>query len=158
MNKRALLKKILVQLELEVESYFKAAKAAHSEATDEQNKAENKYDTRGLEAAYLAGAQARQAAECRQAIEAFQKLPLKDFTSGAIDLSALVEVNARGETHWFFVGPCKGGLEVRQNGKEIMVLTPQAPLGQQLIGRKAGDQFKWGEGSSATEYKIVCVI
>ena len=39
----------------------KAARASHAEATHESSKAENKYDTRGLEAAYLAGGQARQA-------------------------------------------------------------------------------------------------
>ena len=32
----------------------------HADASDEQNKAEDKYDTRGLETAYLASSQARQ--------------------------------------------------------------------------------------------------
>jgi len=157
MNKRALVRKIIAQLEAEVESYLKAAKAAHSEATHEQNKPENKYDTRGLEAAYLAGAQARQAADARQAIEKFEKLVLKDFPATPIDLSALVEVETRGEQSYFFVGPCKGGLELRHSGREILVLTPQAPLGQQLVGRKAGDSFKWGEGAAAAEYRIISV-
>lgn len=158
MNKRALVKKILAQIEAEVESYAKAAKAAHAEATHEQNKAENKYDTRGLEAAYLAGAQSRQAAVAQQAIEDFTKLALKDFTKAdAIDLTALVELESKGERSVFFIGPCKGGLEIQQNGREVLVLTPQAPLGQQLIGRKQGDRFKWGEGRFATDYQIVWV-
>ena len=158
MNKRALVKKILAQLKAELESYAKAAKAAHAEATDPQSKAENKYDTRGLEAAYLAGAQSRQAAEAQLAIEKFEKLVLKDLSaSNPIDLSAIVEVETRGERNFFFIGPCKGGLEVQQNGKEFLILTPQAPLGQQLIGRKAGDSFKWGHGAAAAEYRIISV-
>ena len=32
-----------------------------------------------------------------------------------------------------------------------------APLGQRLIGRKAGDLFKWGDGAAAAEYRIVSV-
>ena len=60
MNKRALVKKIIAQLQKELESYTRAARTAHAEATDPQNKAENKYDTRGLESAYLASAQSRQ--------------------------------------------------------------------------------------------------
>jgi transcription elongation GreA/GreB family factor len=157
-NKRALLKKILAQLQAELESYAKAAKAAHAEATDPQSKAENKYDTRGLEAAYLAGAQSRQAAEAQLAIEKFEKLVLKDFSaSNAIDLSAIVEIEMHGERNFFFIGPCKGGLEVQQNGREFLILTPQAPLGQQLIGRKAGDSFKWGDGAAAAEYRIISV-
>ena len=158
MNKRALVRKILAQLRAELESYAKAAKAAHAEATDPQSKAENKYDTRGLEASYLAGAQSRQAAEAQLAIEKFERLALKDFSAAnAIDLSALVEVETRGERSFFFIGPCKGGLEVQQNGREVLILTPQAPLGQQLIGRKAGDRFKWGAGAGATDYCIVSV-
>ena len=158
MNKRALLKKIIAQLHEELESYARAARAAHAEATDPQNKAENKYDTRGLEAAYLAGAQSRQAAETQTAIEAFEKLVLKDFKpADLIDLAAFVEVETRGEKMYFFVAPCKGGLEVQHNGKEVIVITPQAPLGQQLVGRKSGDRFKWGAGASAVEYRILAV-
>ncbi len=158
MNKRSLVKKILSALRDELESYSRAARSAQAEATHEQNKAENKYDTRGLEAAYLAGAQSRQAAETQSAIESFEKLLLKDFSAGdPIDIAALVEVETRSERIRFFVGPSKGGLEVMQGGREILVLTPQAPLGQQLIGRKAGDRFKWGAGAAAVEYRIVAV-
>jgi transcription elongation GreA/GreB family factor len=157
-NKRALVKKIVAQLQAELESYARAARAAHAEATDPQSKAENKYDTRGLEAAYLAGAQSRQAADTQNAIEAFEKLAVRDFKPGeAIDLSALVEVESRGERSHFFIGPCKGGLEITQSGKEVLVLTPQAPLGEQLVGRKSGERFKWGAGPAATEYKILAV-
>ena len=158
MNKRALVQKILALLQDEIASYAKAAKAAHAEATHEQNKAENKYDTRGLEAAYLAGAQSRQAAEVQTAMEAFEKLTLKTFQpADPIELTALVEVEARGERSLFFIGPAKGGLEVPQRGQEVLVLTPQAPLGRQLLGRKTGDRFKWGAGTGAVEYKIVSV-
>ena len=159
MNKRSLLKKILSELRDELESYSRAARSAQAEATHEQNKAENKYDTRGLEAAYLAGAQSRQAAETQNAIESFEKLPLREFAATEpIDLSALVEVETGSERSCFFVGPCKGGLEINQGGREVLVLTPQAPLGAQLVGRRAGDRFKWGAGSSAVEYRILSVI
>ena len=57
MNKRAIIKKIVAKLTSELEVYFRAAQFARAEATHEQNKAENKYDTRGLEASYLARGQ-----------------------------------------------------------------------------------------------------
>lgn len=158
MNKSALVKKLIAQLHQEMESYARAARAAHAEATDPQNKAENKYDTRGLESAYLASAQSRQAADTQSAIESFEKLVLKTFKAADfIDLTAFVEVESRGESMFFFVGPCKGGLEVQHGGKEVVVITPQAPLGQQLVGRKTGDRFKWGTGASALEYRILTV-
>ena len=53
----------------------KAARASHEEATHESSKAESKYDTRGLEAAYLAGGQARQAKEIMDSIKAYEAWP-----------------------------------------------------------------------------------
>ena len=98
MNKRALLKKILAQLTGELEVYFRAANAAHAEATHEQNKAENKYDTRGLEASYLAHGQSKQAQETKAAIAAFEMLDARKFGVGEpIDLGALVELGASSE-------------------------------------------------------------
>jgi hypothetical protein len=62
MNKCALLKKIVAKLTSELEVYFRAAQASRAEATHEQSKAESKYDTRGLEASYLARGQSKQIA------------------------------------------------------------------------------------------------
>ena len=111
-NKSALIKKVIQQLASELELYHKAARAAHAEATHEQSKAENKYDTRGLEASYLARGQSRQAAEIIQAIEQFERLPAKSFSeTDAIDLSALVELQSNSERFFYFIGPRAGGTE-----------------------------------------------
>ena len=59
MNKTQLLKQIVSCLSESLGILEKAARASHEEATHESSKAESKYDTRGLEAAYLAGGQAR---------------------------------------------------------------------------------------------------
>ena len=91
MNKRSLLKAIIKQLQAELQTFRRAAKSARAEATDEQSRAENKYDTRGLEASYLAAGQARQVAELETAITAFEALSERKFAPGeAIGLGALV--------------------------------------------------------------------
>ncbi|HKQ38576.1 MAG TPA: GreA/GreB family elongation factor [Verrucomicrobiae bacterium] len=147
MNKRELVNKVIEQLTAEVEGLFRAARAAHAEATHEQSKAEDKYDTRGLEASYLARGQSRQAAEIGQAIAEFQALPLRDFKlQDPIDLGAFVELNGKRDKSYYFIGPRAGGTEVVQDGKEIMVITPQSPLGQQLLGKKKGDRIKLEAG------------
>src|SRR5687768_8190463 len=114
-----------------MELLFKAARAAHAEATHEQSKAEDKYDTRGLEASYLARGQSRQAGEIEQAIAQFEALPLRDFApNDAIDVGAVVELQGKREKSFYFLGPRGGGTEVQHEGKEIVVITPQSPLGQ----------------------------
>ena len=87
MNKAILIQHIVEKLTVDISLYLKAASAARAEATHEQSKAENKYDTRGLEASYLA-------------------------------------------------------TEVTVEGQEVMVITPQSPLGRQLIGHRQGDSVK----------------
>jgi transcription elongation GreA/GreB family factor len=157
-NKTIIIKKIVTQLAAELESYGKAARAAHAEATHEQSKAENKYDTRGLEAAYLARGQSKQMAEAAQAMEQFGKMPLKKFgPRDPIDLSALVELNGNGEQSFYLIGPKAGGTEVVHEKKTIMVLTPQSPLGEKLVGQKQGEDVQMQFGPAVETYRIVSV-
>jgi len=140
MNKRAILKKIIAKLVGELEIYFRAAQFSRAEATHESSKAESKYDTRGLEASYLARGQSKQAAELEAAIAEFEKLPAKKFANDeAIGIGALVELENGGENFFYFIGPRAGGTEVLHDRKEILVITPQSPLGEQLMGKISGD-------------------
>ena len=148
-NKTALVQKIIAQLTAELEASIQSARAAHAEATDEQSKAENKYDTRGLEASYLAKGQSRHAAETRDAIAQFSSMDLWGFKeTHAIDLGALVELETKTGRMLYFLGPRAGGTEVVMEGKEVWVITPQSPLGQQLLGKKQGDQIAGRNGPS----------
>ena len=140
MNKRLIIKKITAALTGELELYVRAAEYARAEATHEQNKAEHKYDTRGLEASYLARGESRQAADLEAAIAEFEKLNLRPFAAGEpIGLGALVELELGGEKSFYFIGPRAGGTEVAQDRIEILVITPQSPLGEQLMGKKQGE-------------------
>jgi len=155
LDKRALIQAIVAQLSGELESYARSARATHEEATHEQSKAENKYDTRGLEASYLAQGQSRQAAEIVQAVKQFETLDPKDFgKDDPIDVGALVELESGAERLFYFIGPRAGGVEILQERKQIVVMTPQAPMGRELIGRKKGDRFEFAQGKSRTPYLI----
>jgi transcription elongation GreA/GreB family factor len=157
-NKRSLIKKITAKLAGELELYFRAAQFARAEATHEQNKAENKYDTRGLEASYLARGQSRQAAEIEAAITEFEKLNVRPFAPGeAIGLGALVELEHHGEKSLYFLGPRAGGTEIIHDKKEILVITPQSPLGEQLLGKKQGERPELNIGGTRQPANIVSV-
>jgi len=158
LNKPILVQQIIAHLAGELELYGKAARAAHAEATHEQSKAENKYDTRGLEASYLAHGQARQAAEVSQAIQQFESLELRAFGAhDPVDLGALVELETRGEHSFYFIGPRAGGTELVLQGKTVLVLTPPSPLGRQLVGKRPGDRLRIELGGGRNEYRVVAV-
>ena len=158
MNKADLLKKIVRKLTESLDLLQKAARASHAEATHESSKAENKYDTRGLEAAYLAGGQARQAKEILDSLALYEKLAAKDFAPDApVDLTALVELEVDGTATTFFIGPRSGGLEIECQRQEITVITPQSPLGQNLMGKKAGHRWTAKVGRTTVKYHIASV-
>jgi transcription elongation GreA/GreB family factor len=158
MNKRAIIKKIIARLTDELEIYFRAAQFSRAEATHESNKPENKYDTRGLEASYLARGQSKQAAEIEAAIAEFEKLGAKKFAAGdAIAVGALVELEHGGEKSIYFFGPRAGGTEILHDQKEILVITPQSPLGEQLFGKKSGDALELILGGTKQSARILKV-
>jgi transcription elongation GreA/GreB family factor len=157
-NKRAIIKKIVARLTDELQVYFRAAQFSRAEATHESSKAESKYDTRGLEASYLARGQSRQAAEIEAAIAEFEKLPVKKFgADDPIGIGALVELENGEENFFYFIGPRAGGTEVLHDQKEILVITPQSPLGEQLMGKKSGDQPQLTLGDTRKAAKIISV-
>jgi transcription elongation GreA/GreB family factor len=158
MNKRAIIKKIIARLTDELEIYFRAAKFSRAEATHESSKAESKYDTRGLEASYLARGQSKQAAEIEAAIAEFEKLPVRKFDADEpINLGALVELENGGENLFYFIGPRAGGTEILHDQKEILVITPQSPLSEQLLGKKSGDKLQLKLGGVNQPSRIVVV-
>jgi transcription elongation GreA/GreB family factor len=158
MNKAQLVGQVVARLSQSLGLLEKAARASHAEATHESSKAENKYDTRGLEAAYLARGQSRQAKEILDSIKVYETLSTREFGPGEpIDLTALVELEMDGARSTFFIGPRNGGLEIEFGGEEITIITPQSPLGENLMGKKANQRWKAKVGGSVLAYHIISV-
>lgn len=158
MNKSLLIKKIIAELTAQLERYAGAASTARAEAIDEENQAEDKYDTRGLEASYLAAGQSRQMAETAAALQKFGTLTATRVPAGApVDVGALVELKTRRASSVYFIGPCAGGTEVVHEKQTVLVLTPQSPLGAQLMGRRQGERMKIKIGGLVDEYTIASV-
>ena len=139
MDKETVLEKIIDSLQSELETYIRAAKFSHAEATAEENRAENKYDTRGLEASYLAAGQANKVVELEAAISSFGELKDKPANE-SVEIGALVEIAQKGSAELYYIGPTAGGTEVEIDGAEILIITPESPLGRQLTGLEAGQK------------------
>lgn len=156
MNKGQILKTLLLQLEQLFDDLKASAQEARDAATNEESKAENKYDTRGLEASYLAGAQAERAVKLVEAITHLKKIELLSFNQGdQIKVSALTELETdKGENRYFFILPHGGGNKITHENKEVRIITPTSPLGSKLIGKFEGDSFKLKTKSETIEYEI----
>ena len=127
-------------LRSEFDTLQSTSQRTRAAGNDAESKAEGKYDTRSTEDNYLADGLPRQAHGAAQAGAAYE-----DFTpplfgpDSRIDLGALVQLAFPDQTHWFFLGPAGGGIDVICDGMSVTVLTPESPLGRQLMGLKAGD-------------------
>lgn len=147
MKKSEILRQIIAALEAELNALTRAANDAFAAATDPDSKAENKYDTRNLEASYVARGQAKRVVELQEAVHAFEALPVKASEVGA--MGALMRLEApEGVTH-YFLGPAAGGTETTHEGMEVVVITLASPLGQKLAGRKEGESIPLRPGVTA---------
>ena len=158
--KKTEIKDLIIQtLTKDFEALVATANEAKDAATNPESKAENKYDTRGLEASYLAGAQAKRADELRTVIDKLGKLAIDDSVKRPIELTSLVEVeDHEGKQKIFFILPYGGGTKLSYKNKEIFVISAVSPVGKSLLGLDVGDEFKTKINDTLTEYEILSVI
>lgn len=129
MDKKQLVEQLRIILAQELDVLQRAAEAARDAATHAEAKPENKYDTRGLEASYLAGAQAERAEALRRDLQILANLTLRTFTEGdRVAATALVTVERDGDTAHYFVMPVGGGSRLASPEGPVTVVTPQSPL------------------------------
>ncbi|MCG8673405.1 MAG: transcription elongation factor GreAB [Pseudomonadales bacterium] len=148
MNKTVLIKEILKHLNEEYQSAIKAADLAHNTATHSESVAENKYDTFGLEASYLAHGQSERAEQLALEVQKLEALHLRDYTDkDAISIGALIELEKdEGETNWFFLLPAAGGFKLNHEEQVISVVTPASPLGSALMHSHMDDEVRLQQG------------
>lgn len=158
MNKQNLIQKIVEHLETELVALKEAAMATYEAATNEESKPENEYDTRGLEASYLAGAQAKRVGDIEELIFIYKDLKVRDFAANeAIASTALVEVSLNGKKSMVFIMSKGGGTMLQIDGMPVQILTPSSPLGEALLGLKVGDTAIVETGDKVREYDIVSI-
>src|SRR3954470_17376578 len=141
-DKSLLQQQVLERLAEDLLQAEQAARAAHEVATHEENVAENKYDTLGLEAAYLASGQARRAETIRQAMASWRRFrPSPYDASKGIQLGALVcLVDSDGKQQQLFLGPDGGSMKLMSGAQLVQVISIEAPLSRAMLGKFAGDE------------------
>lgn len=147
---------ILAQLSADLEIQLRAAHLARDEAISDESKAENKYDTRAQEAAYLAQGQARQAGEIIENISAFRNLPAPPVAPPAA-LGHVLRLASGNRLIDYVLGPRAGGLEIQLDSRTVTVVTLTSPLGRQLLGSRVGDTVSLPGRVKATAYTVMAI-
>ncbi|MDV5169627.1 transcription elongation factor [Photobacterium rosenbergii] len=147
---------ILDDLQQAYQGAMHAADQAHSAATDDQSVAETQYDTLAIEAAYLAHGQSQRVAECLADINAYDQL--KTSLPKALDevvLGCLLHLLDEDDNEkWIFFGPAAGGIKLKLENHEVVVVTPSSPLGEALLGLTLGEEAEVHIGGKVVFYEV----
>jgi hypothetical protein len=157
MDKSQLWEALLRHLEEELNATTAASKDAADYATNEESRAESKWDTQGLEASYLAAGQATHA---RELVAALQQVrgDKANLTAAhrTAEIGALVCCELNGFRDWYFLVRSQGGIEITAgDGTPVTTLTLGTPLGAQLRGKSAGSAVLFPNGSKGRIVEIL---
>jgi transcription elongation GreA/GreB family factor len=158
MDKRRLLTGFLAQLEEELVGLRKAMLSTQDAATNAESKPENQYDTRALEASYLAGAQAKRIAELEEVANVFRAAALAEpVLSQSVAPLALVSLKTDGKPSKVLIMPKGGGMTCRLDGLSVQIVTPSSALGEAIVGMRKGDVTEFENGPVTRQVEITAI-
>jgi len=133
---------VIIKLESDLAGLKKAAAETRSVSSDDENKQEGKYDTRSIEASYLAEAQAEQATQIEESIFKLQNLIIPEEPDTAILGSIVILTDAEDNDLQFFLLPSGGGVSLEYEDQPLTVITPESPIGEKIITKALLDHIE----------------
>ncbi len=154
---KGLIKEQLIDaLETKILAAKKAYEESKSYAQEDDLKSESKWDTRSIEASYLASAQEKRVRELEQDLRLLKSLDIRGFEPDEeITVGAIVKLEEQDKL--YFITPVTGGQTFKIRGHEIQIISTKSPMGQALLGLMEGDDFKFESPSGSIEYLIESV-
>lgn len=154
-DKKKILEKLIENLKAELVEVENAAQSARDLATADDLKSEGKYDTRAIEASYLASAQLKRVDEIKTDIQMLEDIEVVPTTKIQMGSLALIEYN--GTQRYYFLTSTSGGTIVTVDGHTILVISVFSPLGNGALGLLAGESFEVETPKEMRTYTIVQV-
>ncbi|MEI8347420.1 MAG: GreA/GreB family elongation factor [Pseudomonadota bacterium] len=157
MNKSEIFQLVKKQMQDDLDVAVQELAHSREVATSTENKADED-DAGNLEASYLESAQSKRLLEIKNGLGILNGLKIREFKAkDLITVTALVKLTWDKKEFYYFILPESGGLKIDYRNKEIMLITPQSPLGRELLGKKIGETIEVGTPNSTREYEIKAV-
>lgn len=154
--KSALLDELLQKARAELVDLTRAALETKNFATDQEFKQESKYDTRALEASYLASAEAKRVEELKLEIQILEEVILDASERlGEISIGALVELSHNERKMLYFLIPTAGGTLMKVGDDSVVVVSVFSPIGDGMLGMKTGESFEVETPKETRTYEIL---
>lgn len=155
--KKEILNHLKEQLQNELEKAKSAYDTTHKHATDSEMKADDKYDTRSIEAGYLAGAQKKRVEELELEIQLIDEVNL-DHVNDKVAVGSLVTLNFNNQDRRYFISSTSGGSMIKIKDEVVLVISAFSPIGSEVIGLKVGDSFEVEIKEQQREYEVTEIL
>jgi len=156
---------VLTDINAQLDTSEQAASSAHSQATHIESVAESRYDTLGLEQAYLAHGQSVRALELTADIQRIKQLQvqltpeLAENSAQGIKIGAVVQLESSVKpekiAEYFFILPISGGALINYRGQAVRLISDKSPLGRGLLTKNVDDQVVIVIPGKNIEYDII---
>jgi len=153
LNKKLILDTLIENLKKELSEVESAANSTRDLATADDLKSEGKYDTRAIEASYLAGAQAKRVEEIKLDIQMLEETELQNTPKLQMGSLALIEHN--GQKRYYFLTSTSGGTMLTIDGQPVLVISVFSPLGSEALGLTKGESFEVETPKETRNYTIL---
>ena len=154
--KQELLNELINKMKAEMHDLEQAAQANKDFATDQEFKAESKYDTRSLEASYLASAEAKRVEDLKLEIQMLEEVDLSASSKlGEVTIGSLVHLRHQDQERCYFLIPTAGGTLLKIKDQAVLVVSVFSPLGDAVLGLKKGDEFEVETPKETRTYQVV---
>lgn len=153
-DKKLIVNDLVARLQKELKEVEEAVASARELATHSESKQEGKYDTRSIEAGYLAGAQAKRAEEIKLDIQMLEDLDIES-KADQLQLGSLGLIRHNKAEKFYFLSSTAGGTIIDVNGQGILIISVFSPIGDAAIGMKVGDSFEVETPRELREYEVL---
>lgn len=152
-DKKIILEKLIENLQTELREVEGAAKSTRDLATQDDLKSEGKYDTRAIEASYLASAQQKRVEEIKIDIQMLEEIEIQNSTK--LQMGSLALIEHKGNERFYFLTSTSGGTMITVDGQTILVISVFSPLGNGALGLVEGELFEVETPKELRIYKVL---
>lgn len=138
--KQKILNRLIQDLEDELSVIKDAAKHSKELVGEADLRQESKYDTRAIEASYLASAQLKRVEELELDIQMLKEVEIHD--AHTVEMGSLVTILHNGQARLHFLSPVSGGNILEIEGQPVLIISVFSPIGAEAIGLSVGDSFE----------------
>ena len=155
LDKKLIVSQLVQQLEVDLRALEAAAHSTKEYVTDGDVKSEGKYDTRAIEASYLAGAQEKRVEEIKLDIQMLKDLELHPTMTA--QLGSLVKIKFNNEDRLYFISSTAGGSIVDIEGTAVLVISVFSPIGSEVLNLSKSDSFEVETPAGTRHYQVMNV-